>query len=167
MINNNNKIKNLRFPEINSVLLLGRLTKDSDLNKTNMGQSVCTFSIALSRRIKDKNNNIWKDSNPVFVPIVLWGKLAETLFDKLKKGVAVYVQGRLKTNKWISDNGKLNSRLEVVASRVQYLSEVNIKQDDKINNDVQLNTEEDKNNIDNNIILDDNNDEHNEEDIPF
>ncbi|MDR0915328.1 MAG: single-stranded DNA-binding protein [Endomicrobium sp.] len=162
MINNNKKTKILRFPEVNSVVLLGRLTKDSDLKRTNLGQAVCSFVIALSRRIKDSNNNSWKDSNPVFVPIIVWGQRAEKLFDKLKKGVAVYIQGKLKTNKWISDNGKINSRLEVVASRVQYLSEINVDAEVEYRiNDKQINTEE-GNNVNNPIDEDDNNEE-----IPF
>jgi single-strand DNA-binding protein len=159
----NNKTKILRLPEINLVTLLGRLTKDPDLKRTNLGQAVCSFTIALSKRIKDTTTNSWKNANPVFVPIVVWGGHAEKVFEKLKKGIAVYVQGRLKTNKWISDNGKLNSRLEIIAYRVQYLSGVNInfvEEDNNKQQDKQTIIEEDTG--DNIIIDDDSNEE-----VPF
>ena len=78
----------------------------------------------MSRRFKDQVTGEWKDSEPTYVPIIVWGDQAERCNDRLKKGMPVYVEGRLKTNSWQSTDGTKKSRLEVVASRVQFLVRV-------------------------------------------
>jgi single-strand DNA-binding protein len=118
---------NFRLPEQNSVVLVGRLTRDPELRRTSTGKAVCSFDIAISRRMKDTSTGQWKDSDPTFVPIIIWGDQAERCGERLKKGFPVHVEGRLQTNKWESNDGVKRSRLEVIASRVQFLTI--IKQD--------------------------------------
>lgn len=118
---------NLRLPEQNSVILVGRLTRDPDLRRTSTGKAVCSFDIAMSRRMKDATTGQWKDADPTFVPIVVWGDQAERCSERLKKGFPVHVEGRLQTNKWEGNDGVKKSRLEVIASRIQFLTFV--KQD--------------------------------------
>jgi single-strand DNA-binding protein len=72
--------------------------------------------------MKDSVTGEWKDADPTFVPIVVWGEQAERCGERLKKGAPVHVEGRLQTNKWEGNDGTKRSRLEVVASRVQILS---------------------------------------------
>jgi single-strand DNA-binding protein len=115
---------NIRLPEQNSVIIVGRLTRDPELRRTGTGKAVCSFDVAISRRIKDSVTGEWKDANPTFVPVVVWGEQAERFGERLKKGLPVYVEGRLQTNKWEGNDGTKRSRLEVVASRVQILSVV-------------------------------------------
>ncbi|AKL97392.1 single-stranded DNA-binding protein [Endomicrobium proavitum] len=112
----------LRLPEQNSVIMVGRLTRDPELRRTGTGKAVCSFDIAISRRFKDQATGEWKDADPTFVPIVVWGDMAERCGERLKKGAPVHVEGRLQTNKWESTDGTKKSRLEVIASRVQFLS---------------------------------------------
>ncbi|GHT05680.1 single-stranded DNA-binding protein 3 [Endomicrobiia bacterium] len=102
-----------RLPEQNSVIIVGRLTRDPELRRTVTGKAVCSFDIAIS--------GSWKDAEPTFVPIIVWNNQAERCGERLKKGLPVYVEGRLKTNKWEGKDGIKRSRLEVVASRVQFL----------------------------------------------
>ncbi len=110
-----------RLPEQNSVIMVGRLTRDPELRRTDTGKAVCSFDIAISRRMKDPVTGEWKDADPTFVPIIVWDNLAERCGERLKKGLPVHVEGRLRTNKWEGNDGIKRSRLEVVASRVQFL----------------------------------------------
>jgi len=118
----NQQQNNLRLPEQNNVILVGRLTRDPELRRTGTGKAVCSFDIAISSRIKDTATGQWKDSDPTYVPIIVWGDQADRCAERLKKGVPVHVEGRLKTNSWQAADGAKRSRLEVVASRVQFLS---------------------------------------------
>jgi len=115
---------NIRLPEQNSVIMVGRLTRDPELRRTGTGKAVCSFDIAISRRIKDSVTGEWKDADPTFVPVIVWGEQAERCGERLKKGSPVHVEGRLQTNKWEGTDGTKRSRLEAVASRVQILSVV-------------------------------------------
>jgi single-strand DNA-binding protein len=101
--------------------MVGRLTRDPELRRTGTGKAVCSFDIAIGRRIKDADTGEWKDADPTFVPIIVWGDQAERCGERLKKGVPVHVEGRLQSNKWEGNDGTKRSRLEVVASRVQFL----------------------------------------------
>jgi len=112
----------LRLPEQNNVMLVGRLTRDPELRRTGTGKAVCSFDIAISRRMKDPATGEWKDSDPTFVPVIVWNEQGERCAERLKKGVPVHVEGRLQTNKWTTQDGQNRSRLEVIAQRVQFLS---------------------------------------------
>ncbi|MCL1972190.1 MAG: single-stranded DNA-binding protein [Endomicrobia bacterium] len=118
----NQQQNSLRLPEQNNVMLVGRLTRDPELRRTSTGKAVCSFDIAISRRMKDQATGEWKDADPTFVPVIVWGDQAERCGERLKKGVPVHVEGRLQTNKWEGTDGQKRSRLEVIASRVQFLS---------------------------------------------
>lgn len=116
---------NLRIPEQNKVLLVGRLTRDPELRYTQKGQPVCRFDLAANRRYK-KANGEWQDET-AFVPIiVLWKDMAERCGERLKKGSPVSVEGRLRTRKWETKNGEPRSTLEVIAQRVQFLSKEDV-----------------------------------------
>ena len=118
----NQQQNSLRLPEQNNVMLVGRLTRDPELRRTSTGKAVCSFDVAIGRRFKDQATGEWKDADPTFVPVIVWGDQAERCGERLKKGVPVHVEGRLQTNKWEGNDGQKRSRLEVIASRVQFLS---------------------------------------------
>lgn len=113
-----------QIPQQNSVILVGRLTRDPELKRTTTSKSVCRFDIAMSSRIKDQVTGEWRDSDPTYVPVIVWGDQADRCADRLKKGMPVYIEGRLKSNSWQSSDGTKRSRLEVVASRVQFLVKI-------------------------------------------
>ncbi|HCJ66827.1 MAG TPA: single-stranded DNA-binding protein [Elusimicrobia bacterium] len=115
---------NLRIPEQNKVLLVGRLTRDPDLRFTPQGKPVCRLSLAVNRRYKDSNGE-WRDET-AFVPVVVWQELAERCARMLKKASPISLEGRLNTRKWITKEGENRSVLEVVAQRIQFLSKEDI-----------------------------------------
>ena len=113
--------QNYQLPQQNNVVLVGRLTRDPETRRTSNSKSVCKFDIAIGRRFKDAATGEWKDADPTFVPIIVWGDQANRCGDRLRKGMPVHVEGRLQTNSWQATDGTKKSRLEVIASRVQIL----------------------------------------------
>ena len=111
----------IKLPEQNLVLLVGRLTRDPNVAFTQKGQAVCRCDIAVNRRYLDKTTNEWKDDT-VYVPIVIWGMAAERCKDRLKKGTPVSVEGRLTLSEYTDKNtGQTRKSLQVTAGRVQIL----------------------------------------------
>jgi len=111
----------IKLPEQNIVLLVGRLTRDPNVSFTQKGQAVCRCDIAVNRRYLDKTTNEWKDDT-VFVPIVIWGSAAERCKDRLKKGTPVSVEGRLTTSEYTDKTTQQTRRsLQVTANRIQIL----------------------------------------------
>ena len=111
----------IKLPEQNLVLLVGRLTRDPNVAFTQKGQAVCRCDIAVNRRYMDKTTNEWKDDT-VFVPVVIWGAAAERCKDRVKKGTPVSVEGRLTLSEYTDKTtGQTRKNLQVTASRVQIL----------------------------------------------
>jgi len=103
--------------DINSVVLVGRLTRDAELKYLNAGLAVCKFSLAINRRKKNGDN--WEDEVNYF-DVVLWGRQGEALSKYLTKGKPVGVQGELRQDRWEQD-GQKRSRIEIVADNIQLL----------------------------------------------
>jgi single-strand DNA-binding protein len=112
----------VKLASINKVMLSGRLTREPELRYTPAGVAVMTFSIALNRRYKDQSGE-WKEEVS-FVNVVAWQKQAELASQFLKKGSAVYVEGRLQSRSWETNDGNKRSTLEVRAERLQFLDKV-------------------------------------------
>ena len=105
--------------DLNKVLLAGNLTKDPEVRHTPGGMAVSDLRLAINRKYKD---NTGKDREEVvYVSVTVWGRQAETCGQYLTKGSPVLVEGRLKLDEWEKD-GQKQSRLGVVAERVQFLS---------------------------------------------
>ncbi|MFA6583463.1 MAG: single-stranded DNA-binding protein [Elusimicrobiaceae bacterium] len=111
----------IRLPEQNQVLLAGRLTRDPEVRFTQSGQALCRFDLAVNRRYKDTASNEWKD-DVTFVPVVVWGQVAERCKDKLSKGSPVHVEGRLKMEEWTDKAGQKRKNMVVVSKRLQFLA---------------------------------------------
>ena len=102
----------------NKVILMGNLTRDPELRYTPNGTAVATLGLAVNR--KYKVNEEWKEETDFF-DIVVFGKQAENCSEYLKKGRPVLVDGRLQQRRWENDEGQKRSKVEVVASIVQFL----------------------------------------------
>jgi single-strand DNA-binding protein len=109
----------LRLLQLNSVQLVGRLTRDPELRFTTKGAPVCRFDLAVNRRYKD-NTGEWKDDTS-FIPVVVWREAGQRCGEKLKKGSPVFVEGRLKSRAWETKEGQKRTGHEVEALRVQFL----------------------------------------------
>lgn len=102
---------------LNHVILIGRLTRDSELKYTNSGMAVAKLSIAVNRR-KRSGEQWTEEAN--FFDITVFGKTAENLSQYLVKGKEIAVEGELRQSRWEQD-GQPRSRVEVVANNIQLL----------------------------------------------
>jgi len=102
---------------INKVILYGNLTRDPELKALPSGQNVCSFSIATNRTYKDRDGK--KQEQTEFHNIVVFGKNADNIATYMRKGSALYIEGRLQTRSWEKD-GEKKYRTEVVAEIVQF-----------------------------------------------
>lgn len=104
---------------VNKAIIIGRLGADPELRYTPSGQAVTSFNMA--------TNEAWRDAagatqeRTEWHSIVVWGKLAETCAEYLKKGSHVYIEGRLQTRSWDDQNGVKRYKTEIVAQRMQML----------------------------------------------
>ena len=111
----------VRLPEINFVLLSGRVTRDAELFVTQSGLAKLTVRIAVNRRVKDGKTGEWKD-DVFYIDCVAWKEMAERAKDKAKKGVAMVVEGRLISRDYEDKSGQKRTVFEVMANRMQFLS---------------------------------------------
>jgi len=104
---------------INSVVLVGRLTKDVELRKTQSGLSVASFTVACDRRLsqEQRNNN---EQSADFISCVAWRGSADFLGKYARKGDTVGVEGRIQTRNYDRD-GQMVYVTEVLANSVNLL----------------------------------------------
>jgi single-strand DNA-binding protein len=103
---------------MNKVVLIGRLTKDPELKFTQgSGNAVATFTVAVDRRLSNKDGVRETD----FIPIVVWGKQAESTANYMSKGKLIGISGRIQTRSYDAKDGTKRYVTEVVAEEVQFL----------------------------------------------
>ncbi|MBI5885290.1 MAG: single-stranded DNA-binding protein [Deltaproteobacteria bacterium] len=103
---------------VNKVILLGNLGKDPEIRYTPSGTAVCNFSVATSRVWKGKDGDRKEETE--WHTIVCFNKLAETCAEYLKKGFKVFIEGRIKTEKWEKD-GEERRAIKIYAQAVQFM----------------------------------------------
>ncbi len=111
----------LRMPEINSVMIAGRLTRDPEVRYTQSQMAVASLGIAVNRRVQDKASGEWKDDT-IFVNVTVWGQAAERCKDKMRKGTPIMVEGRLTASEYTDKTGQKRKEMKVTANRVQMMS---------------------------------------------
>jgi len=105
---------------INSVELIGNLTKDLEVRQTPNGRSVGSTSVATNRKRKDGNTGQYIDETE-FHNVVLWNDLATEGESQLKKGRKVYMEGRLQTRSWETPEGVKRYTTEIIVEKVALL----------------------------------------------
>ncbi len=107
---------------VNKVILVGNLGKDPEVRYTSGGQAVASLRLATSRSWTDKQSGQRKEETE-WHDVEVWGKQAELCGEYLAKGRQVYVEGRLKTDKWQDkQSGQDRYRVKIVAEAVRFLS---------------------------------------------
>ena len=105
---------------VNKVILIGNLGRDPEVRSTPSGQPVASFTLATSRRWKDKNGQ--RQEQTEWHQIVVWGKQAEIAGQYLTKGKQIFLEGRLQTRSWDDrQTGEKRYRTEVVCDNFQML----------------------------------------------
>lgn len=108
------------MPDLNKVLLAGRLTREPELSFIQSGKALCKLGLAVSKKFKTKGGE--QKEETIFINVTCWGKTAEYVGEKLAKGRPVIVEGRLKSDEWEDKNtGQKRTSIEITADRVQAL----------------------------------------------
>jgi len=105
---------------LNSVQLIGNLTRDPELRYTGSGRPVCDIGLATNRQWKTESGD--KQESTEFHKIILWGKLAEIASEYLKKGMKAYFQGRIQTRTYTTPDGTHKFITEIIAEDMLMLS---------------------------------------------
>lgn len=98
----------------NKVILIGNLTSDVELKQSTSGVSVCSFSIAVNRKMA-------KNGECDFINIVAWRQTAEFVSKYFTKGKPILVCGQLQTRSWTDNQGQKRYATEVVADEVSFV----------------------------------------------
>lgn len=106
---------------INSVVLVGRLTKDPELRYSPTGIPVCKFILAVNRTFTNEQGEREAD----FISCVAWRKQAENLANFMKKGNLLGIDGRIQTGSFEGQDGKRVYTTDVVADSIQFLESRN------------------------------------------
>ena len=100
---------------MNSVQLIGRLTRDPEIRYTDGGASIARFGIAVDRRFKQENG-----ADADFIKIVSFGKTAEFIEKYFHKGMKIALNGRIQTGSYTDKDGKKVYTTDVVADNVEF-----------------------------------------------
>lgn len=104
---------------VNKVILIGNVGADPELRYTPSGTGVTNFNIATNESWTDSSGE--RQEKTEWHRIVVWGRLAEICNQYLRKGSKVYIEGRLQTRNWESQDGQKRYTTEVVARDMQML----------------------------------------------
>jgi len=105
---------------LNSVLVEGNLVRDPEYKTTTKGTALCKFTVASNRYFK-QDDGFEKEVS--YFEVESWGKIADSVNNLGRKGRGVRVVGRLKQERWQSNDGKAMTRVVIVAEHVEYRPE--------------------------------------------
>ena len=102
---------------MNKVILIGRLTKDPELKKTNSGLSYVQFNLAVNRNYTNKSGEKQAD----FINCVVWRTQADNLAKYIKKGGLIGIEGEIQTRTYDDKNGTKKYITEVLCNSIEFL----------------------------------------------
>jgi single-strand DNA-binding protein len=105
---------------VNKVIIGGRLTAEPELKTTQSGKSVCSFSIAVNRKIKQQGQ-----SNADFFNVVAWSNNADTVARYFHKGSSICVVGSIQNRTWTDNNNQKHYATDIVADEVYFVDSKN------------------------------------------
>ena len=105
---------------MNKITIIGNLGRDPEMRYMQSGDAVTNFSVATNRRYRTRDGQ-QRDETEWF-NVSAWGRLAEITNQYLSRGSQVYVEGRLSSRMYQSQNGETRVSLDVFATEVQFLS---------------------------------------------
>lgn len=101
---------------LNKIFVMGRLTRDPELRRTNSGTAVTSFTLAVDRDFKNADGTKETD----FIDVVAWRGTAEFTAKYFSKGRMAVVEGRLQMREWQDKDGNKRRSAEVVADNVYF-----------------------------------------------
>ena len=104
---------------MNKILVIGNLGSDPEMRYTSGGDAVTSFSVATNRRYTNRNGERVEETE--WFRVSAWRRLAETTNQYLSRGRRVYVEGRLRSRSWVSQDGQTRFSNEIDADNVVFL----------------------------------------------
>ena len=101
---------------LNEIVLMGRLTRDPELRRTDSGVAVASFAIAVDSDYKDKEGN----RKTIFVECVAWRQTGEFVSKYFSKGRMAVVKGKLDIREWTDKEGNKRRTAEIVAENIYF-----------------------------------------------
>jgi single-strand DNA-binding protein len=105
---------------LNKVILIGRVGADPEVRYMPSGNAVANVRLATNESYKDKTSGQMQEATE-WHRIVMYGKLAEIVGQYVQKGKLLYVEGRIRTNKWQDQSGQDRYTTEIIANEMQLL----------------------------------------------
>jgi single-strand DNA-binding protein len=109
----------LRLPELNQIVLSGRLTRDPDRRYASDGTTITTLPLAFHRRYRTREGTMAEHTG--YVTVMCYQRLAEVCAQFLHTGSPVLVEGRLQMREWATARGEKRQSLEIRAESVHFL----------------------------------------------
>ncbi|MFC2073801.1 single-stranded DNA-binding protein [Campylobacterota bacterium] len=103
----------------NKIVLVGNLTRDIETRHTQAGLSIANTAIATSRKFKGQSGK--QNEEVMFIDISFFGRTAEVAQQYLKRGSKILVEGRVKLDQWVDQNGQKRSKHSVTVETMQML----------------------------------------------
>lgn len=101
---------------LNNVIIMGRLTRDPELRRTQSGTTVTSFTMAVDRDFKSQSGEKETD----FIDVVAWRSTAEFVAKYFTKGRMAVVEGRLQIRDWTDKDGNKRRNAEVLADNIYF-----------------------------------------------
>ena len=102
---------------LNKIFIMGRLTRDPELRRTQTGTAVASFTLAVDRDYKDKTSG---ERGTDFIDCVAWRQAGEFISKYFTKGRMAVVEGRLQVRDWTDQQGNKRRSTEVVVDQVYF-----------------------------------------------
>ncbi len=102
---------------LNHIVIMGRLTRDPELRRTQSGTAVCTFTVAVDRDYQAKDA---QEKQTDFIDCVAWRSTAEFVCKYFGKGKMIVVEGSLQSRKWTDKNGQNRVSWEIQANNLYF-----------------------------------------------
>lgn len=153
---------------MNKVILIGRLTRDPELRYTQSNTAVCTFTLAVDKKLsREKREEAEAAGRPTadFPRIIVWGKMGENASRYLGKGSQCAIEGRIQTGSYQDrESGKTIYTTDIIAENVEFLTRAN---EEKRNDGRGTNTYQNNSNSSDGFFEDDFSEIQDDERIPF
>lgn len=111
---------------VNKVILVGHCGQDPVIRTTQSGETVANVSLATSEKRKDANGEYSEQTE--WHRLVFFGRVADVVADYVRKGSAIYVEGKIRTNKYTDQDGYERSITEILCSTMQFVGSKNDNQ---------------------------------------
>lgn len=106
---------------MNRTILIGRITKDTEIKETSNNSKLCQFTVAVDRKFKDKEGKRQAD----FINCLAWGKNAELINKYFHKGSRIGIVGSIQTRSYTGKDGKTVYVTEIVVDEVEFIDSAN------------------------------------------